>query len=326
LATESRATGDGGDFTRLPPGGRRAGGVRSLSPRLLAGAVIVLGIVLVALFGSAIAPRDPLEQNYLYKLGDDTLLSPFRPVPGYWLGTDAIGRDILSRLLAGAGRTLAAVGIILVARLLLGIALGLFAGWFGGWLDDQLSLLMSWISAFPTILFAILLLTLLRGQRDPVLFVVALCAVGWTDVAAFVRHQVQDLARAPFVEGAVAIGSSELGILRRHVAPNLAPHLLSLAALEASSVLLLVAELGFLGYFIGGGLSVEILRGSAATSGSILLDRVPEWGQMVGAGRDYMLNAPWVIIAPGASFAAAILGFNLLGEGLREALDSRQRA
>lgn len=306
------------------PGAGQASWARRVSPRLLVGGTIVLALVLLAVLGPSLAPHDPAEQNYVYQLGGETLMSPFRPVPGYWLGTDALGRDIVSRLMAGTWRTLLGVGIILVARLALGVFLGLLAGWFGGWLDEQIMLLVSWITAFPTILLAVVVLTLLHGQRDPLLFVVTLCLVGWADVATFVRHQVQDIARAPFVEVAVAIGSGGFGIVRRHILPNLAPHLWSLAALEASSVLLLVAELGFLGFFIGGAVSAEILRGSDATSSSILMDKLPEWGQMVGAGRDYMLNAPWMILASGAAFAVAILGFNLLGEGLRESLDPRR--
>ena len=323
---EEEERGNHAPTSPLPPRGRGVGGNGSVPPRLVVGGLLVAALVFVALFGPSIAPHDPAEQNYLYHLGDETLISPFRPVPGYWLGTDAIGRDLVSRLLAGAGPTLVGVAVILAARLGLGILLGLLAGWFRGRIDEQISLLISWITAFPTILLAIIVLTLLRGQRDPVIFVVALCAVGWADVASFVRHQVQEIAREPYIEGAIAIGSSGFGVLGRHVLPNLAPRLLSLAALEASSVLLLVAELGFLGYFLGGGLSVEILKGSAATSGSILLDKLPEWGQMVGAGRDYMLNAPWLIIAPGGAFAVAILAFNLLGEGLRDLLERREIA
>ena len=295
--------------------------VKRIPNELCLGAVLVGAISLAGILAPWISPFDPDQQHYLLKRGAETIMSPFPPGSDYWLGSDFLGRDLLSRILWGARSTLIICGLILMARMLLGTSLGLLAGWVGGWVEAQVTMLTSWVAAFPSLLLAIVALEVLRGNRNPTMYVLALCLVGWAEIATFVKHQVQSIARAPYVEGAVAIGSGHFDILRRHVLPNLAPHLWSLAALEASSTLLLVAELGFLGYFVGGGLTVELLKGTSATSGLTLVDRIPEWGQMVGAGRERMLNEPWLLLGPGAAFALAILGLNLLGEGLRKLWD-----
>jgi len=282
------------------------------------GLVLTGGLILVALLAPALSPMDPEQQHHTLQRGAETILSPFPPGPEFWLGSDFLGRDLLSRLLWGARPTLLICVAVLFTRMLLGTVLGVLAGWCGGWLDEQVMMLTGWSTAFPSLLLAIVAMEVLGGHTKPTMFVLALCLVGWAEVATFVRHQVQSISHAPYVEGARALGCGSMDILRCHVLPNLAPSLWPLAALEASSVLLLVAELGFLGYFIGGGLSVEVLKGVNATSGSITVDRIPEWGQMVGAGRERMLNEPWILLGPDAGFALAVLGLNLLGEGLQQ--------
>ncbi len=281
---------------------------------LVVGLAGIAAIVAVALFGPQLAAYDPNAWR-LVEFGPcgEIAVPPIPPGPAHPLGTDALGRDLLARLLWGARLTLAAVLLAVVARAALGLAVGLAAGWRRGPLDTLLLYATNAVTGFPQLMLALLLVVLLK-DRGFVGFVVALAAVGWGELAQFVRRETIRLRASPHVEAAHALGATAGQILRRHILRPLAPQLAGLVALEAGAVLLLLAELGFISLFISGGTSSE-------GAGPRVLDRAPEWGQMLAGARSYTFVQQWIAFIPALVVGAAVLAFNLFGEGVRAAID-----
>jgi len=283
------------------------------------GALLVIGLTVALLFGPRLSPHSPYTTRGLTYVDGELSVPPFAPDETYPWGTDVLGRDILSLVLAGAQQTLLLTTLVVSARIVVGIALGVLAGWLSGsWVDRLLLGLSETLAAFPTLLLAmtfILALGIRQGFRP---FVIALCLVGWGEVMQFVRGEVMTIRPKLFIESAVALGLTTPRIIVRHVLPNLLSALISIAALEMGAALMLLGELGFVGIFIGGGAFAELDTIGAPYHYS----DVPEWGALLSNVRRYARAYPWTAIYPSLAFFTAILGFNLFGEGVRRMVET----
>ena len=261
----------------------------------LTGATLIGAFAIAAIIGPLLVPHGPTEQFSGQQLAE--------PGEAFLLGTDEFGRDILSRLAHGA-RISFQVGVIAVGiSALIGILLGMIAGYAGGWLDNVISLLMDVLFAFPAILLAIALMTALGNSLTNVMI-----AIGLVNAPSFmrvVRGAVLTVRRTTYVDAAVVTGASVPRIMLRHIFPNITAPLIVHASLNFAFAVLAEASLAFLGL------------GNRPPS--------PSWGSMVSASYGVLQLAPWAAIFPGLAIALTVLGFNLLGDGLRDALDPRLR-
>lgn len=321
LAGEARALS-------VSPSGRTSVPLRQSDPwRLLTNVPFVVGtvgiaaIAFIALFGPQLAPSDPQAQRVILFYPDASFQAPPTPPDQYnLLGTDPLGRDQLSRLLWGARLTLTVVLLGLAGRGLLAVTLGVIAGWRkGSWVDQGIGHVTNAVGGLPQLMLALLLVIAFQTQELGIVgFVLALALVGWAELAQFVRAEVIRVVATPHVEAARTLGATGSHVVRVHVLRDLAPQLIGLLALEAGSVLLLLAELGFIGFFVAGGVFY------VDDSGAPILptrDRAPEWGQMLAGARQYAFDHQYVAFVPGVVVVSAVLVFNLFAEGLRTASD-----
>ena len=282
---------------------------------MVIGSLLVLFVVLLAILGPSLALRDPLETNTVVKVGDEWIRLPYPPftVPGFPLGSDAYGRDLLSRLLWGVRPTLILVAVVACVRLALGVTIGLAAGWSAGRWGRVLEGTISGALAIPVIIIALAVITAIGIQRGLIAFIVGLSVTGWAETARLVSEQTRGLKSLPFIEAAGALGASGTETLARHVVRQISPMFGMLLAFEAGSTLMIVAALGFLGYYVGGAFWIEITDFSTrAISGT------PELGQMLA--NSWQIFKPWATVATGTVIFLAVLGFSLIGEGLRRRL------
>ena len=314
-----------GESVGVSPAKYRANRIRSwlratvTNPSFVVGALIVGALLTIFLFGPRVTPHSPYTTRGLTYEDGDLTMPPFEPGETYPWGTDVLGRDIMSLVMAGAQQTLLLAALVVAARVALGLALGAIAGWWSEtWVDRLLMGLSEALAAFPTLLLAmtfILALGIREGFRP---FVIALCLVGWGEVMQFVRSEVMSIRPELYIESAVAIGLPVPRILVAHVFPNLLSSLISLTSLEMGAVLMLLGELGFVGVFIGGGAFADLQWMAPPYHYS----DVPEWGALLSNVRRYALSYPWMAIYPSVAFFVAILGFNLLGEGVRRLVET----
>jgi len=248
-----------------------------------------------ALFAPMLAPRDPLSQNL-----DQDLIAHSREHP---LGTDKLGRDMLSRIIYG-GRVSLLVGMATVTlSLTIGVAIGSFSGYFGGLVDQMLMRLVDILMAFPGILLAIAFTAVLGPGLDHV--IVALCLIGWTGYARLVRGEILSLRERDFIHAARALGGRPKRIILRHLLPNLLPPLLIQATFGLAAAVVAEGSLSFLG------LGVE--------------PPTPSWGSMLNDGRQFLLVAPHLTTYPGLALMITVLALNLVGDALQERLNGRNR-
>ena len=287
------------------------------NPPFIIGSVILLVLIFVVMSGPRLWPHNPyLTQGLTIKDGVFSI-PPFAPGDVYRWGTDALGRDILSLVFSGAKYTLSIAVAAMLVRMLVGYLFGAIAGWSPDSRADRVILGLAEITAaFPALILAMLTITALGIRNGPWVFVVGLSVVGWGEIMQYVRGQVMSIRQQPYIESALSVGLRQPQTIVRHVLPNLFSALLSLAALEMGAVLLLLAELGFVGIFIGGGAFAD-LEGAMSELGSYHYSDVPEWGSLLASMRLYPRGYPWTAIYPSLAFVFAILGFNLLGEGMR---------
>jgi peptide/nickel transport system permease protein len=258
------------------------------------GAAIVVLTVVGAVVAPWAVPYDPARQELALRLARPSLAHPF--------GLDELGRDIFSRVLAGARISLF-VGLTVVGiSSVVGVLLGSIAGYFGGWIVDVISRAIDVLLAFPGILLAIALVAVLGPSLSNV--VMALSVIGWVGYARLVRGQVLKARELEFVQAARALGASSSRILIRHVVPTTMPAVMVQATLGMAGAILAEASLSFLG------LGVQ--------------PPTPSWGTMLNGGRLHLLDAPHLTIFPGVAIATLVLGFNFLGDGLRDALDPKR--
>ena len=265
----------------------------SKSTNAIIGGIIIVLFFLIALLAPLLAPQPP---NVLSL--KDALTRPCRE---YTLGTDEFGRSILSRIIFGARVSLNIALIASAVALGIGIPLGALAGYYGWWLDSIVQGLVDLTWAFPTILAALAIMFILGTGLHSVM--IAVGVVYWAGYARITRGQFLALREEEYVQAARAVGASNLRIIWRHLLPNsLAPLLVQLS-LGMGQVILIEASLSFLG-----------LGAQPPT---------PSWGAMLSNGRAYLLAAPWLTLFPGLAIMLVVLGFNLMGDGLRDALDPR---
>ncbi len=290
---------------------------RALNWQLIVGLALIFGWLIVGFGAPFFTAADPLKEHTFIQLGTRSIPAPFEPGTfGFVLGSDRQGRDLWATVMFGAQATFTLAFIVLAARLAIGVTLGAIAGWFAGrWIDRAVSAVIDAFAAFPTLLFAVLWIFAFDIRSGLQAFAAALTITGWWGFGRSVRAALVDLRGRPFLEAARAEGLSEFATFARHAVPNLLPTLAVTSALEASAILLILGELGFLGYVVGGGTSVPIddLRGS----GRAFFFASPEWGAILAQGRFEVFRAPWIALVPAAAFASGVLAFNLAGHGLR---------
>ncbi len=290
------------------------------NPALLLGSLLVFGFLIVMIFGENLVPGNPYEMTGVIMIDGTIGAPPFEPSSTFPWGSDHLGRDIQALVFSGGRRTLSLAFAIMLARLVVGSLLGVIAGW---WQDSGfdrfiMRLLNIW-AAFPITIFAMLLIQAIGIQQGVWVFIVALCVVGWGEVTQFVRSQTIRIKPQLFIEASRSLGANAVDILVRQVFPNLVTSLLVIAALEMGGILMLLAELGFLNIFLGGGFRVELFVGP-----SVIFSDIPEWGALLANIRDWWRSYPWMAWYPGVAFFLSIITFNLFGEGLRRFLeDSR---
>ena len=262
----------------------------------IGGLVVLIAMCIAALITPWIAPYGYQEQNLV--------LGASPPSTEHWLGTDTLGRDLLTRLLYG-GRISLAVGFIATAvALLIGVLYGTIAGYAGGRVDAAMMRLVDILYALPFMIFIILLMVIFG--RSILLMFLAIGAVEWLTMARIVRGQVQSLKQQEFVEAALALGLSQWTIIRRHLIPNTLGPVIVYTTLTIPSVMLFEAFLSFLG------LGIQPPQSS--------------WGQLISHGVETMEEYPWLLIFPGLALSITLFALNFLGDGLRDALDPRTSA
>lgn len=261
----------------------------------LAGLGIVTALTVLALAAPWLSPADPLRGS----LGD----SLRAPSGTWWFGTDVQGRDVLSRVLFGARLSLAVGLVSQSVASALGIVLGLVAGYYGRWLDALLMRLADVTLAFPSLLLLIAIAAAVTPSLPTVFVVIGV--VGWAGMARLVRGQVLALRGLEFVQAARALGASDARILARHLLPGVLAPVIVAATLGVGGAIMAEAALSFVG-----------LGAQPPT---------PSWGAMVAEGRDLLRVAPWVSLVPGLAIGLTVMGVNLLGDGLRDALEVQGR-
>ncbi|HHS96842.1 MAG TPA: M28 family peptidase [Chloroflexi bacterium] len=286
---------------------------------LLVGGFVVLTLFLLVLFGPVLAPENPyLRGRRVLEYREGTFYRPpFPPSPEHPLGTDELGRDTLSMLLYGTRNTLVAAAFITMTRLVLGLILGGLAGWYEGRLVDRaVTAAVQVLSSLPMVLVAMIVIFALDIRRGLPVFIVALCIVGWGEIGQYVRAEFIRIKKEPFLDSGRVIGLTPLQLAVRHVLPNILPALIVITLLEMGAVLMILGELGFLGVYIGGGISIQVddfARRQYFT--------VPEWGAMMAGSRAWARSRPWMVLYPALAFFIAVTGFNLFGEGLRRLIE-----
>lgn len=269
-------------------------------PGLWIGGALVLFVAAVAVLGPWVAPWDPAYQDI--ELGLDADGAPLGPSARHWLGTDPLGRDVASRLLVGARISLTVGAVATTIALGIGVFLGLVSGWSRGALDTLVMRLTDVVLSFPFLLLAIALVGI-REERGISNVFIVLGVLGWTTMARVVRGKVLAEREKEYVEAARALGYSDARILFRHVLPNVIGPVVVLATLGVAASILAESVLSYLGLGVP--------------------PPTPSWGAMISEGQPWYRLAPHLIFLPGGLILLTVLGFNLLGEALRDVLDPR---
>jgi len=262
----------------------------------LAGGWLLLAL-LAAIFAPLVAPQDPLAQDLMLER-----LPPFwldGAEPGYWLGTDSLGRDLLSRLIFGGRIAFIVAFAAATSACLLGSALGLIAGYFGGWADRIISRIVDVWMAFPPVLFAILLVAVLGTGLSSVILAIAI--IDWTRFCRVIRAEAMSQARMDYVESARIAGYGRIGIMLREVLPNVLPSVVALLSLEMGIAVIVEAILSFVNL-------------------SISTDD-PTWGSIIAEGRVSIHQAWWVLVFPLVTLILTVLSFSQFGEALKARFD-----
>jgi peptide/nickel transport system permease protein len=264
------------------------------SKLLITGLAILVSLILIAIFAGYIAPYDPIAQDFRPK-------QP--PSSEHLLGTDELGRDVFSRLIYGSRITLYVSFLSIGVATLFGLPMGLIAGYYGGAVDKAISFIIDILLSFPAIILTILITAMLGPNLTNAMLSIS---VAFTPrIARIVRGQVLSVKEEDYVVASKAMGGKGWYIMLRHILPNSIAPLLVQVTLALGSAVIIESSLAFLG------LSAQ--------------PPTPSWGDMINRGRRYIYTAPWMLTAPGIMITIAVLGFNLLGDGLRDVLDPRLR-
>ncbi len=285
-------------------------------PLALTGLFIIAALLLLAFAAPVITKGDATA---IFDNGVNALGVPHPPGKGFLIGADTLGRDVWTRIAFGARISLSVAFCAMLTSVFIGTFIGLIGGYFGGWTDAILTRITEVVLSLPTVLLALTIAVVLpdhlphfwlfeRLKIDPDLkFARLLLAIGlvtWTGIARAVRGQVLALKEREFIEAARAMGCSNATILRRHLLPNVLPTVIVLATLATAHNILLEAGLSYLG------LGLDPSQ--------------PSWGAMIAEGQPFLLDAPWIVLAPGAAIVLAVTGFNLIGNALQEVLEPRR--
>jgi peptide/nickel transport system permease protein len=265
------------------------------TPLGMAGFLLVSLILFLTVFAAWLAPHDPMEIDVHDRLSS--------PSVAHWLGTDQLGRDILSRVLFGGQVALKVSLVAISASMAIGLVLGMMAGFGPRWLDRILLVSFDTLRSFPTIMFALAIIALTGPSLNTVIGVIIITSI--PGYARVVRTQTQALRQRDFILAERAMGASTARILRHHVLPNIAAPLLILASMDVPSVVGMEAGLSFLGMGVS--------------------PPTPSWGSILNDGYSYLRNSPWPIIAGGLPLIAVTLGFTFFGESLRDIFDPKLR-
>jgi len=265
------------------------------SPLTIAGLSIVLALIFVAIFASYIAPYDPIVMCLNNRLAS--------PSTSHLLGTDELGRDILSRIIYGTGVALKIMIIVLMIDLPLGVFLGIVAGYFGGWIDEVIMRIADIFMAFPRLILAMAIGAALGPSL--VNTMIAIAVTMWPTYARLARGETLSIKERTFIEAEKALGTSKARILLSSILPLCSSTTIVRATLDMGNVIRIAAGMSFLG-----------LGAQPPT---------PEWGLMVSTGRSFLINQWWVPTFPGFAILLAVFGFNLLGDGIRDVSDPHLR-
>ncbi len=265
------------------------------NPLAMVGLLIVLGLLLVALLAPLLATHSPIAQNLGLRLQP--------PSGGHWLGTDEFGRDIYSRTIYGTRLTLAVVVLVAIMVGPVGLLVGTVAAYMGGWVDTVLMRVTDIFLAFPRLILALAFVAALGPGIENAIIAIAITL--WPPYARLARAETLTIRNSDFIAAARMQGASTTRIILGHVAPLCMSSLIVRLTLDMAGIILTAAGLGFLG-----------LGAQPPT---------PEWGAMIASGRAYLLDQWWVATMPGIAIFIVSLGFNLLGDGLRDVLDPKQR-
>ena len=268
------------------------------NPAAILGLMVCVLIVLAGLLAPWVAPHDP---DFQFPEGLTMEGAPLPPGGAYLLGTDLLGRDLFSRILWGARASLTVGFVANGAAVLLGVLIGALGALTRGWVGVVIMRFTDVMLAFPVLLLAIALTAILKPSLWIVALVIAL--INWVPIARVVYSEVAALREREFVEAANAVGASGGRILIRHILPHLVPTALVWGSLGVSTTVLLEATLSFLGVGVQ--------------------PPTPSWGGIINESQSYLATSPWLVLAPGTAILLTSLGFNLLGEGLRDALDPK---
>lgn len=264
------------------------------NPLAVIGLLITLLLILMSIFAPLLAPHDPITQNLA-----DRLMPP--GTPGHWLGTDDFGRDIWSRILFGSRITLYIVMLVIATAPIVGLIIGTVAGYFGGWTDQILMRITDIFLAFPKLILALALVAVLGpGMENAVL---AIALTSWPPYARVARAETLTVRNSDYIAAVRLQGAGAVRVIWGHIMPMCLPSVIIRVTLDMAGVILTAAGLGFLG------LGVQ--------------PPLPEWGLMISAGRKFLFEQWWVATMPGLAIFIVSLGFNLLGDGLRDVLDPR---
>jgi peptide/nickel transport system permease protein len=285
------------------PPSRMAKRIRALlsEPKVIFGGGFILILLILAIFAPYIAPKDPLEQDLMSGTLPPAWIEGADP--GFLLGTDDLGRDVLSRAIFGTRIALIVAFVAAGLAAFIGTLLGLLAGWYGGWIDKVISRLVDIWMAFPPVLLSILLVAVFGSGVHSV--IAAIVIIDWTRFCRVVRSETQAQARMDYVTAAHTIGFSRVRILFSEILPNVTPVLIALVSLEMGIAVIVEAILSFVGL-------------------SVASD-TPTWGGMIAEGRQMIYQGWWVLVVPLIALFATVLAFNQLGDGLRRALDPVMR-
>ncbi len=293
------------------------------NPVLWLGLLIVGTLVTVALQPAWFAPYGPNEQGPVFQeINGELIVRPYPPSPLYPLGSDPEARDLLSRIIYGARVTLA----IALSSAILRIAVGVILGWVATREKNlrrrTILALANGSAAIPSLLFAYLIIAALGPSRGLMVFVIGMGMTGWAPWTQLIYHGVRRIEAEPYMEGANAVGSTTRFKILHYLLPNMLPMVIPLMVQEMVNTLLILAELGFIGLFLGSLRPIpidDLLRGYRPDLPT------PEWGGMLAGTRFYIFRSAWIPMAPTAAFAVTILGFYLLAEGLRHFYEMPQR-
>jgi peptide/nickel transport system permease protein len=263
--------------------------------RAMVGLWMVVVFIVVAIFAPLIAPYDPIEQNMQIMLEKPSLKHPF--------GTDEFGRDLLSRIIYGAQISLAIGTVGVLIAVIFGVALGTIAGYFGGWIDNIIMRIMDIFMAFPSFLLALAIVSVLGPGMVNVMIAIGIFSI--PNFSRIARSSVISIKNKEFIEATRAMGGTDTRIIIKHLIPNSISPIIVLSTMRIATAIITAAGLSFLG------------MGAQPPT--------PEWGAMLSTGREYLRVAPHVSTIPGLAIMFLVLGFNMLGDGLRDALDPKMK-